>query len=290
MLMLQVIDNKTALAAEISAWKKAGMKIGFVPTMGALHEGHLVLVKRAREENDRVVVSIFVNPTQFNNPEDLKNYPRTLDSDVKQLEAAGPDLIFAPTVNEMYPEGRIPEVPDINLGSLDHVMEASHRPGHFKGVMQVVAQLFRLVQPDKAYFGEKDYQQLAVIRSMSRQLDLPVTIVGCPTVREPDGLAMSSRNMLLSPEERKEAALISRALFYVRDNWNSYSVDELIHKATSMIEKNGRMKVEYVSIADSITLEPVSNWKESSSVRVCTAVRLGKVRLIDNVGLTTGED
>lgn len=287
MVMMQVIDNKITLQKEISDWKALGLRIGFVPTMGALHAGHLALVEKARRENDKVVVSIFVNPTQFNNPEDLKNYPRTLDSDLKLLEPIGADLVFAPSVNEMYPEGHMPEVPGIDLGTLDQVMEASHRPGHFQGVMQVVANLFRVVQPDVAYFGEKDFQQLAVIRTMTRQLNLPVSIIGCPTVRENDGLAMSSRNTLLSPEERKEATTISKALFYIRDNWQSKPVDVLISHAISMIEKNGIMKVEYVSAADSDTLEPVKEWSDTTSIRVCTAVRLGKVRLIDNIGIIT---
>lgn len=287
MVMMQVIDNKITLQKEISDWKALGLRIGFVPTMGALHAGHLALVEKARRENDKVVVSIFVNPTQFNNPEDLKNYPRTLDSDLKLLEPIGADLVFAPSVNEMYPEGHMPEVPGIDLGTLDQVMEASHRPGHFQGVMQVVANLFRVVQPDVAYFGEKDFQQLAVIRTMTRQLNLPVSIIGCPTVRENDGLAMSSRNTLLSPEERKEATTISKALFYIRDNWQSKPVDVLISHAISMIEKNGIMKVEYVSAADSDTLEPVKEWSDTTSIRVCAAVRLGKVRLIDNIGIIT---
>lgn len=287
MVMMQVIDNKITLQKEISDWKALGLRIGFVPTMGALHAGHLALVEKARRENDKVVVSIFVNPTQFNNPEDLKNYPRTLDSDLKLLEPIGADLVFAPSVNEMYPEGHMPEVPGIDLGTLDKVMEASHRPGHFQGVMQVVANLFRVVQPDVAYFGEKDFQQLAVIRTMTRQLNLPVSIIGCPTVRENDGLAMSSRNTLLSPEERKEATTISKALFYIRDNWQSKPVDVLISHAISMIEKNGIMKVEYVSAADSDTLEPVKEWSDTTSIRVCAAVRLGKVRLIDNIGIIT---
>ena len=287
MVMMQVIDNKITLQKEISDWKALGLRIGFVPTMGALHAGHLALVEKARRENDRVVVSIFVNPTQFNNPEDLKNYPRTLDSDLKLLEPIGADLVFAPSVNEMYPEGHLPEVPKVELGPLDRVMEASHRPGHFQGVMQVVANLFRVVMPDVAYFGEKDFQQLAVIRTMTRQLNLPVSIIGCPTVRENDGLAMSSRNTLLSPEERKEATAISKALFYIRDNWQSKPVEALLSHAISMIEKNGIMKVEYVSAADSDSLEPVENWNDATSIRVCTAVRLGKVRLIDNIGIIT---
>lgn len=289
MVMMQVIDNKITLQKEISDWKALGLRIGFVPTMGALHAGHLALVEKARRENDKVVVSIFVNPTQFNNPEDLKNYPRTLDSDLKLLEPIGADLVFAPSVNEMYPEGQMPEVPTIDLGTLDQVMEASHRPGHFQGVMQVVANLFRVVQPDVAYFGEKDFQQLAVIRTMTRQLNLPVSIIGCATVRENDGLAMSSRNTLLSPEERKEATTISKALFYIRDNWKNKPMDALLNHAISMIEKNGIMKVEYVSAADSDTLKPVKDWNDSASIRVCTAVRLGKVRLIDNIGIITSK-
>ena len=283
MVLMQVIDNKRVLSSVITDWKEAGLKIGFVPTMGALHEGHLALVRKARTENDRVIVSIFVNPTQFNNPDDLKNYPRTLDSDLKKIEPIGADLVFAPSVGEMYPPGEDPEVPEINLGSLDQVMEASHRPRHFKGVMQVVYKLFKMVRPDSAYFGEKDFQQLAVIREMTKQINLPVAIIGCPTVRESNGLAMSSRNALLSVEQRIEAAKISRALFYVRDNWITSSPDELFQHAIAGIEKNGIMKVEYISIADAQTLEPVINRNGTNSIRVFAAVRLGSVRLIDNV-------
>lgn len=287
MVLMQVIDNKSLLSSEIASLKKSGLKVGFVPTMGALHQGHLKLVEKAKQETDRIVVSIFVNPTQFNNPDDLKNYPRTLDADLRKLEQVGADLVFAPSVNEMYPEGQLPPVPDIQLGVLDHVMEASHRPGHFKGVMQVVANLFRIVQPDAAYFGEKDFQQLAVIRTMTSQLNLPVEIVPCPTIRESDGLAMSSRNMLLSPTERTEAARISKALFFIRDNWSHHSVEEILLNAKTMIEKNKLMKVEYLTIADSVSLQPAGDWYQFPDVRVFTAVKIGAVRLIDNVAIET---
>ena len=276
-----VFDKKIYLIAALAEKRASKLKIGFVPTMGALHHGHISLIELAKKENDLVVVSIFVNPTQFNNPDDLKNYPRTIESDKKQLEEARTDILFFPSVEEMYPANEA-DNKVYDFGSLETVMEGAHRPGHFKGVAQVVSKLFNIVQPDVAYFGEKDFQQLSIIRSLAKKMNSGIKIVGCPTVREHDGLAMSSRNKLLNEVERKEAATISKALFFVRDNKKEYSVADIKQKAIDMIEASGLMKVEYLEIADE-SLQPVSDWTSKNPLRCFTAVKLGKVRLIDNV-------
>ncbi len=208
---MQLFDNIKGLQHAVSAAKHRQMKLGFVPTMGALHKGHLSLVELARKENDLVVVSIFVNPTQFNNADDLKNYPRTLDADLEILKELNPHLVFAPTVVEIYPAQGI-TVPAVKLGLLERTMEGKHRPGHFNGVVQVVARLFDIVHPDRAYFGSKDFQQLAVIREMTRQLNLPIDIRSGETIRDADGLAMSSRNILLSRQEREDAAGVAQRI------------------------------------------------------------------------------
>ncbi|CAN5412646.1 pantoate--beta-alanine ligase [soil metagenome] len=260
------------------------LKIGFVPTMGALHQGHISLVERAKKENNKVVVSIFVNPTQFNNPEDLKKYPRMPEKDFEMLRNAGADLIFFPDENEMYPTGKGGKQ-DFDFGKLEEVMEGKFRPGHFKGVGQVVSRLFEIVDADKAYFGEKDFQQLAVIRELVRQKKFRVHIKGCPTVREPDGLAMSSRNLLLTTEMRVEATKISQALFYIRDHMKTKSIASLKADAILLIERTGKLKVEYLEVADEQTLEPVDALIATKKYRCLTAVQSGNIRLIDNVQL-----
>ncbi|HNS13360.1 MAG TPA: pantoate--beta-alanine ligase [Bacteroidia bacterium] len=280
---MQVFDNvmdiRTALANQNS-----GLKIGFVPTMGALHKGHMSLVKLAASENDIVVVSIFVNPTQFNNPDDLKNYPRTLEKDLELLATEKVDFVFVPTVQEVYPDKDLKEV-SVDLGLLEHVMEGKHRPGHFKGVVEVVNRLFEMIHPDRAYFGTKDFQQLAVIREMTKQLGFHIEIRAGETIRDEDGLAMSSRNVLLSPEQRIEVTKISKNLFLIRDNWQHKTLLEACQEAIHNIEKNGLMKVEYLEVADSNTLEPITDWAQSNFPRVFIAVQVGKVRLIDNIGI-----
>lgn len=285
-----VFDKIKPLQTVIHEWKSTGLRIGFVPTMGALHPGHISLVAEAHRQCDRVVCSIFVNPTQFNNPDDLKRYPRMPEADRSMLEQAGVHLLFTPDEQEIYPgELEKDNAPTIDLGRLEQVMEGSHRPGHFRGVVQVVSRLFDIVKPDVAFFGEKDFQQLAVIREMTRQLRLPVTIVGCPTLREPDGLAMSSRNLRLTTAQRQEAVVISRALFYVRDNIAHVPVDELLFRAKEKIEASGQLKLEYLCLADEETLEPVHPAHLPEHMRCCVAAWLGDVRLIDNVGIVLGE-
>lgn len=255
-------------------------RIGFVPTMGALHQGHISLVERAREECDTVVVSIFVNPTQFNDPKDLENYPRTEQADLALLEKAGADVVFAPSVGEMYPE---PDTRIFDFGRLDKVMEGEHRPGHFNGVGQVVSRLFEMVKPQRAYFGEKDFQQLAIIRRMVRDLELPVEIIGCPTVREADGLAKSSRNTLLTPDQRAAAPHIYAVISDGSSLREGYSVEEAKKLMAWHIDQRQQLKTEYVEIVDPITLQPVTEW--NGELRCCVAVRAGNVRLIDNVSI-----
>jgi pantoate--beta-alanine ligase len=269
--------------------------IGFVPTMGALHQGHLALVQRSKKETDLTVCSIFVNPTQFNDLNDLKKYPRTLENDTKLLESVECDVVFAPEISDIYTNEELElkrqkiedknwtEGRNVNFGTLDKVMEGAHRPGHFNGVAQVVSKLFRIIQPDKAYFGQKDFQQLAIIRSMTKQLDLPVEIVSCSIIRENDGLAMSSRNVRLSPEERKAAPLISQTLFKVKEMKENHSVAELKNFVKNQIAAETRMQLEYFEIADAETLQPVNTFEKGKSAVACIAVKLGDVRLIDNI-------
>lgn len=279
-----LIFTKTHEIAEFLAIQhKSGLKTGFVPTMGALHPGHISLVEKAKRENDQVIVSIFVNPTQFNNPEDLKNYPKTPEADQKMLEDAGTDILFQPSIDEIYTHG-LKEGKQVDLGTLEKVLEGAHRPGHFKGVVQVVSRLFDIVQPDRAYFGEKDFQQLAVIRKMTAALNYKTEIIGCETLREKNGLAMSSRNLRLSEEEREIATQIYKAMQYVRDNWKTIGQKEALKNAIEKINSHPPLKVEYLEIADAKDLQPISN-ADSVSARVFAAVFCGDVRLIDNIAI-----
>jgi pantoate--beta-alanine ligase len=274
-----LIETIKGLKNKLNEIKEAGTT-GFVPTMGALHAGHISLVQQAVSENKTVVVSIFVNPTQFNDPKDLERYPRNLNTDLKLLEKTGCQIVFAPTSEEIYPE---PDTRKFNFGALETVMEGKHRPGHFNGVAQVVSKLFDIVQPDKAYFGLKDFQQLAIIKEMVLQLKLPVEIVPCPIVREDSGLAMSSRNELLTAEERRNAAVISKTLFEAKKLSEHKSVRELVEWITKTINKNQYLTVEYVEIVESRQLQPVKSWDDNGEKVCCVAVFCGKVRLIDNV-------
>lgn len=248
--------------------------------MGALHEGHKSLVDRCRKENDVVVVSVFVNPTQFNNKEDLRTYPRTEKADKALLEAAGCDVVFMPSVEEVYPE---PDTRVFNLGPVAEVMEGPMRPGHFNGVAQIVSKLFMMVEPDRAYFGEKDFQQIAVIREMVRQEGFKLEIVPCPIVREADGLAKSSRNVRLTPENRAVAPNIYRLLSESLDFAKSHTVDETIKFVTTGINAYDAMEVEYYQIVDGITMQPISAWIDTHYAVGCITVYCGDVRLIDNI-------
>jgi pantoate--beta-alanine ligase len=274
-----LIETIKELNNKLNELKEAGTT-GFVPTMGALHAGHISLVRQAVSENKTVVVSIFVNPTQFNDPKDLERYPRNLNADLKLLEKTGCHIVFAPAPAEIYPE---PDTRRFDFGALETVMEGKHRPGHFNGVAQVVSNLFEIVRPDKAYFGLKDFQQLAIVKEMVAQLKLPVEIIPCPIVREESGLAMSSRNELLTAEERKNAAVIYRTLFEAKKLSEQKPVRELAEWISETINKNEYLTVEYVEIVESRQLQPVKNWNDKGEKVCCVAVFCGKIRLIDNV-------
>lgn len=277
---MEIIRAASELKARLAALRKAGKIIGFVPTMGALHEGHLSLVKEAADHSDVVVMSVFVNPNQFNNASDLERYPRDLQKDAALLEGTACELLFVPSVKEVYPE---PDQRVFDFGDLDKVMEGKFRPGHFNGVAQVVSRLFDLVAPHKAFFGEKDFQQLAVVRAMVRQLNYPVEIVPCPIVREADGLAMSSRNMLLSTLQRKNAPQIALTLSESCNFAATHSIAETKQQVVDAINAVAELEVEYFEIVDGNSLQAVGSWEESSYVVGCIAVFAGEVRLIDNV-------
>lgn len=277
---MKIIRTISELKDSLSAARAQGKTIGLVPTMGALHEGHASLVRRSVGENDITVVSDFVNPTQFNDKNDLKNYPRTMEADCALLESVGAQYIFAPSVEEMYPE---PDTRQFDFTPLDKVMEGIHRPGHFNGVAQIVSKLFYAVEPDRAYFGEKDFQQLAIIREMVRQLDLKLEIVGCPIVREEDGMALSSRNALLSKKERKTAAGISRTLFQSREYAKNHSLSDTVKYVIDTVNAIDGLEVEYFEIVDGNTLQSLPDWGSASYVVGCITVHCGSVRLIDNI-------
>ena len=276
---MKLVSTTKELQTEIQHLAQ-GNTVGFVPTMGALHAGHISLVKQAVSENPVVVVSIFVNPTQFNDPNDLERYPRTLENDMKLLEPTGCSIVFAPNAKEVYPE---PDKRKFNFGKLEKVMEGKHRPGHFNGVAQVVSRLFDMVKPTKSYFGLKDFQQLAIVKNMVKQLQLPVEIVPCAIIREESGLAMSSRNELLTEEQRENAAVISETLFKAKELKAQKSVQEITDWVTETINKNPFLDVEYFEIVDDEQLQPVNNWDEKSTKVGCVAVYCGKIRLIDNI-------
>ena len=273
-------DTISGLADLLAPYRAKGDLIGFVPTMGALHQGHISLINKCVSECGCTVASIFVNPTQFNNASDLANYPRTLEADLALLEASGCDIVFAPSVSEMYPE---PDTRQFDFGMLDKVMEGAFRPGHFNGVAQVVSKLFDMARPNRAYFGEKDFQQLAIIREMTRRLALPIEIVGCPIIREPDGLAMSSRNMRLQPQQREIAPLIAETLKNSRNFVGSKKVEEATLWVAETINACSGLEVEYFQIVDGDTLLPVTDWQQSTHIVGCIAVFCGEIRLIDNI-------
>ena len=277
---MEIIHTIGELKTRLDACRAEGKSIALVPTMGALHKGHASLVERAVAENDIVVVSIFVNPTQFNDKNDLKNYPRTLEADCALLEEVGATIAFAPSVEEMYPE---PDTREFSFAPLDTVMEGACRPGHFNGVAQIVSKLFYAVEPDKAYFGEKDYQQLAIICEMVRRLGLNLQIVGCPIVREPDGLAMSSRNTLLTAEERERALTISRTLFASLEYAKNNSLAATRAFVENAINATEGLDLEYYQIVDGRTLQQIEEWGDSECPVGCIALFCGKIRLIDNI-------
>ncbi len=277
---MKLVKTIKELQAELGALRGEGKHIGLVPTMGALHAGHASLVKRSVEDNDVTVVSVFVNPTQFNDKNDLAKYPRDLEADCRLLQQVGASFVFAPAVEEMYPE---PDTRRFSFAPLDTVMEGAFRPGHFNGVAQIVTKLFDAVQPDRAYFGEKDFQQLAIIREMVRQQGYKLTIVGCPIVREADGLALSSRNARLSADERQNALGISKTLFASVDYAKSHTLAETKRFVEESIATAPGLRLEYYQIVDGNTLQPVAAWDDSAYIVGCITVFCGEVRLIDNI-------
>ncbi|MCK5823074.1 MAG: pantoate--beta-alanine ligase [Bacteroidales bacterium] len=277
---MKVFDYKADLQKELRDLAQKNKKIGFVPTMGALHEGHISLIKKSASDNDITIVSIFVNPNQFNDKKDLENYPRFIDKDINLLKNAGCDFVFTPSVKEIYTEedNRI-----FDFGDLDKVMEGKHRVGHFNGVAQVVSKLFNIVNPDVAYFGRKDFQQYVIIKKMVEILNIPIKIIACPIVREKDGLAMSSRNLLLSKDQRKNSSFISETLFKARNLINKLNVKELKDWVVDTINSNPFLEVEYFDIVDDVELKSINNWQEQNNNVGCIAVKVGKIRLIDNI-------
>ena len=279
---MKVLKSKKTLIDYIERQREMGKKIGFAPTMGALHEGHLSLYKAAKKENDEVISSIFVNPTQFNNPDDFQKYPKTLEKDLELLEKAGVDAVYVPNVEEMYPDGLNSKKYDFD--GLENEMEGKYRPGHFDGVGTIVEELFRQVQPHNAYFGEKDYQQLAIIKKMIEKTKLPVKIHGVPTLREEDGLAMSSRNVRLTETQRKEATIIYETLTKVKEWFKVISLEEIKQKVTDIF-RNSNFELEYFVIADEKTLKETDYFYKDKNYRAFIVAYADTVRLIDNMHL-----
>ena len=275
---MKVFESVKELRAELDKAEQSG--IGFVPTMGALHAGHRSLVERARRENGTVVVSVFVNPTQFNDKNDLKHYPRTPEADARLLEEAGADFVLMPSVEEIYPQ---PDSRQFDFGLIDKVMEGATRPGHFNGVAQVVSRLFDIVRPARAYFGEKDFQQIAVIKSMVAQLALPIEIVECAIIRGEDGLALSSRNTLLDAAHRAAAPHIYATLRAAVTQSQEMAPARLKEWVTAEVERNPLLKVIYYQSVDARTLQEVAAWDDSPRIQGCIAVQAGDIRLIDNI-------
>jgi pantoate--beta-alanine ligase len=275
---LKVFNRIADIGQYLQQIRNAGKTIGFVPTMGALHQGHISLIKQARQNNDVVVCSIFVNPTQFNDPADLEKYPRPISSDIEKLEQAGCDVLFSPAVNEIYAGN---EQWHLNIGELEHLLEGKFRPGHYQGVTQVVYKLFAIVKPDTAYFGQKDYQQFLVIQKMAELLATSVKLVMSPILREDDGLAMSSRNVHLTADDRKHALVLSKTLNQVKDNFNNGDISSIKIGAEQLINKEPGVTLEYFEIVDGDTLHPAN--QNSKKIVALVAARVGNTRLIDNV-------
>lgn len=278
---MEVINTIAALKMLLQPRKLALQKIALVPTMGALHKGHVSLIKIAQQNADVVVCSIFVNPTQFTDPKDLEKYPRPLQHDIEMLQEAGCDIVFMPSVKEMYP---VPENWHIDLGNAEFLLEGEFRKGHYQGVTQIVKKLFDAVEPDQAFFGQKDFQQVLMIRNMVEHFGLSLEIISCPIIREDDGLAMSSRNIHLTVNDRKNALVLSRALQYVTDHFEQDTITELLENATAIIKNTDGVQLEYFTIANTETLLPEYN-KEVKPLVALVAARVGETRLIDNMML-----
>ncbi|MNX45058.1 Pantothenate synthetase [compost metagenome] len=281
---MHIFYGKVALIAYLKTIKTTNSTIGFVPTMGALHQGHLALMQRSLKENDDTVVSIFVNPTQFNNPEDLAKYPRTLEEDVKKMRGLSDKIIlYAPSVEDIYEGHTISQYFDFD--GLENQMEGKFRPGHFNGVGTIVKRLFEIVTPTNAYFGEKDFQQLQIVKKMVEKSHLPVNVIGCPIFREDNQLAMSSRNERLTPEERKEAAIIYKTLMEAKEIFKTKTPEETIEFVKNSFKDNPRFELEYFVIADESTLLPIENKINDKNYRAFIAVFVNSIRLIDTISL-----
>ncbi|MEW7280714.1 pantoate--beta-alanine ligase [Aquimarina sp. 2201CG1-2-11] len=281
---MQVHRKRLDILDDVAVLKKQHASIGFVPTMGALHKGHLALIQRALEENEHVIVSIFVNPTQFNNTEDLDNYPRTLDNDIALLsEVSNEIIVFAPSAKEVYKD----DISSTNyhFDGLEHEMEGKYRPGHFDGVGTVLKHLFDMVSPDRAYFGEKDFQQLQIVRKLVEIEQLPIQIVGCPIYREESGLALSSRNKRLTKEQYDESPLIHKILKQVQKDFGTKSVTTLNDWVSEQFEDNNHLSLEYFEIANVLDLKSIQQKQENTKYRAFIAVFAGEIRLIDNIAL-----
>ncbi|HUH33892.1 MAG TPA: pantoate--beta-alanine ligase [Daejeonella sp.] len=276
---MKIFTTRAALSGYLSEQKASGKSVGLVPTMGALHAGHLSLISEARRASDLVVCSIFVNPTQFNDPNDLAKYPRPVEADIEKLKAAGCDVLFMPEVSEMYIKG---EQWHINLNGLDNILEGKIRPGHYQGVTQIVKKLFDTVMPDKAFFGQKDYQQVKVIAELVRQYAIPLQLIMCPIIREDDGLAMSSRNVHLSADEHQRSLVLSRALKLAADIFPKRTITEVKEEVSQFVHQTAGVDLEYFEICDQMTLQPVTA-KDGKPLVALIAAKVGQIRLIDNV-------
>jgi len=280
---MRIFSDIYDLQEHLNKLRKNGKSIGFVPTMGALHNGHISLIKSSITENDITVCSIFVNPTQFNNSADLQNYPRTMNADIELLDSINCDLVFTPTVEAMYPK---PETEILfNFGTIELVMEGKDRPGHFQGVGTIVKKLFDIVEPNNAYFGKKDYQQLLIIKELTRQYNLSPNIIGCEIIRENDGLAMSSRNTRLTKHQRDEAPFIRKTMLWAKENIENYSPNNLTKEVENRINSNSEMRITYFEISEANTLIKCENWESNTDYIGFIVVEMGDVRLIDNIEL-----
>ncbi len=280
---MKIFTTKKSLQQYLQQTKVSDKTTGFVPTMGALHAGHLSLIEQAKQNNDEIVCSIFVNPSQFNDPKDLEKYPRTIEADIKLLEQVKCNVLFNPPVNEIYDDN---EQWHLNIGDLESLLEGKSRPGHYQGVTQVVYKLFNIVKPDAAFFGQKDYQQFLIISKMVEQLNLPVKLVMCPIMREADGLAMSSRNIHLTDDDRRHALILSKTLNWVKNNFDLSHIPQLKKEAELMIGNEPGVELDYFEIADGDTLHPAD--QNTKNIVALVAAKVGKTRLIDNVLLVHG--
>lgn len=279
---MEIIHTVAALKMLLKPFQEAKVKVALVPTMGALHKGHLSLIKVAQKQADIVVCSIFVNPTQFTDPKDLEKYPRPLEHDIQMLTDVGCNFVFMPKVKEMYPSFPTPESWNIDLGPAEFLLEGQFRKGHYQGVTQIVKKLFDAVNPDIAFFGQKDFQQVLMIKQMVKNFNMPLQIVSCPIIREDDGLAMSSRNIHLSANDKKNALVLSKALAYVKANYSRLDIAELVEHAKKIINKTPGVELDYFTIADGETLLPLQN-KEIENPVALVAAKVGETRLIDNI-------